>query len=102
MLFMKYLVPIVVWCLIIILCANRGNAAGIGDHDLQTLGTIDIDNNLGLIQYSGKNMIIRKTVYILVLKNQLCILFLFLSQKVNQTGAMTMTCQKTYKISPLI
>lgn len=54
--------PIVVWCLIIILCANRGNAAGIGDHDLQTLGTIDIDNNLGLIQYSGKNMIIRKTV----------------------------------------
>ena len=56
--------PIVVWCLIIILCANRGNAAGIGDHDLQTLGTIDIDNNLGLIQYSGKNMIIRKTVYI--------------------------------------
>ena len=78
MLFMKYLVPIVVWCLIIILCANRGNAAGIGDHDLQTLGTIDIDNNLGLIQYSGKNMIIRKTVYILVLKNRLFILF-FLS-----------------------
>ena len=59
---MKYLVPIVDWCLINILCANRGNAAGIGDHDLQTLGTIDIDNNLDLIQYSGKNMIIRKTV----------------------------------------
>ena len=48
---MKYLVPIVDWCLINILCANRGNAAGIGDHDLQTLGTIDIDNNLGLIQW---------------------------------------------------
>ena len=31
MLFRKYLVPIVVWCLIIILCDNRGNAAGIGD-----------------------------------------------------------------------